>query len=195
MRTDEEARFREFATEQAAALRRCAFLFCGDWHLAEDLMQSALIKIYRAWTRIDRQEATAKYARKVLLRTWLDEKRRPWRRSEVRAEVLPDVRDSALGPDELAARLSTRDLVHRALLALAPRQRAVLVLRYFDELSIAETAEAMGCSEGTVKSQAARGLDNLRQALARLESVEFGSPARRSAPDPGPAAVRGTVVS
>lgn len=171
MRADEEARFREFATQQAAALRRWAYLFCGDWHLAEDLMQSSLIKIYRAWARIDRQEATANYARKVLLRTWLDEKRRPWRRSEVRSAVLPDVRDEAAGPDELAARMSTKDLVHRALLNIAPRQRAVLVLRYFDELSVAETAEAMNCTEGTVKSQAARGLDNLRAALARLDPV------------------------
>ena len=171
MRAEDEARFREFATEQAAALRRWAYLFCGDWHLAEDLMQISLVKIYRAWARIDRYEATGNYARKVLLRTWLDEKRRPWRRSEVRSAVLPDIRDESAGPEEAAALLSTKDLVHRALLHLAPRQRAVLVLRYFHELSVAETAEAMNCTEGTVKSQSARGLDNLREALARLDPV------------------------
>jgi RNA polymerase sigma-70 factor (sigma-E family) len=172
MRTEDEQRFREFAAAQAGPLRRCAYLFCGDWHLAEDLMQSALIKMYQAWSRIEQQEAAVNYARKVLLRTWLDEKRRPWRRSEVRQAELPDVADSSAGPDVLAAVRSTHDLVHRALLLVPPRQRAVLVLRYFDDLSIVETAEAMGCSEGTVKSQAARGLDNLKAAIQRLEPAD-----------------------
>ncbi|HEX4723503.1 MAG TPA: SigE family RNA polymerase sigma factor [Pseudonocardiaceae bacterium] len=172
MRREDEDRFREFAVRQAAPLRRCAYLFCGDWHLAEDLMQTSLVKIYRAWPKVTRQDATGNYARTVLLRTWLDEKRRPWRRSEVGRADVPDVIDSGLGPALAAERSWRRDLVHQALLRVPPRQRAVLVLRFFDDLSIAETAEAMRCSEGTVKSQAARGLANLRVAMAQVEADE-----------------------
>jgi RNA polymerase sigma-70 factor (sigma-E family) len=177
MRQADEDRFRAFAQSQAAPLRRCAYLFCGDWHTAEDLMQTTLIKIYRAWQRVEQQDTASRYARTVLLRTWLDEKRRPWRRSEVGLAEPPDVADAAADPDRLVGQAWARDLVHAALLAVPPRQRAVLVLRYFDDLSIAETAKTMGCSEGTVKSQAARGLANLRVAVERLE---------RSRP-PGPA--------
>lgn len=189
MRADEERRFREFAAAQALVLRRSAYLFCGDWHLAEDLMQATLIKLYRAWPRIGHLESMGGYARKALLRTWLDEKRRPWRRAEVRAAELPDRPDDSAGPAELAVRRQVSDLVHRALLNVPPRQRAVLVLRYFDDLSIAETAEAMGCSEGTVKSQAARGLANLRLAIERLHPdgpptalVDFVAPPERVRP-------------
>ena len=168
MRREDEERFREFAVRQAGPLRRCAYLFCGDWHLAEDLMQTSLVKIYRAWPKVTRQDATGNYARTVLLRTWLDEKRRPWRRSEVGHAEVPDLADRGPLPDVAAEQSWRRDLVHQALLAVPPRQRAVLVLRYFDDLSIADTAAAMGCSEGTVKSQAARGLANLRTAMGRL---------------------------
>ncbi|HEX5118611.1 MAG TPA: SigE family RNA polymerase sigma factor [Pseudonocardiaceae bacterium] len=165
MRRDDEERFREFATQQAAPLRRCAYLFCGDWHLAEDLMQTTLVKIYRSWHRITAQDSMGAYARTVLLRTWLDERRRPWRRSEVRRADVPDRSDGSPKPDEAAVLSWQRNLVHGALLKVPPRQRAVLVLRYFDDLSIAQTAAVMGCNEGTVKSQAARGLDNLRTAM------------------------------
>jgi RNA polymerase sigma-70 factor (sigma-E family) len=169
MRREDEDLFREFAVRQAAPLRRCAYLFCGDWHLAEDLMQTTLVKIYRAWPKVARREVMTHYARTVLLRTWLDEKRRPWRRSEIGHAEVPEVSDSSAEPARQAERSFARELVHDALLRVPPRQRAVLVLRYFDDLSIAETAEAMGCTEGTVKSQAARGLVNLRAALAEAE--------------------------
>ena len=174
MRREDEERFREFAVRQAAPLRRCGYLFCGDWHLAEDLMQNTLVKIYRAWPRITRQDATGNYARTVLLRTWLDEKRRPWRRAEIGRGDLPEVSDDSIGPATAAERSWHRDVVHRALLRVPNRQRAVLVLRYFDELSIIETAAALGCTEGTVKSQAARGLANLRAAMVDIEADETG---------------------
>jgi RNA polymerase sigma factor (sigma-70 family) len=106
------------------------------------------------------------YARTVLLRTWLDEKRRPWRRSEVGHADVPDRSDGSREPDEEAVLSWQRSLVHGALLKVPPRQRAVLVLRYFEDLSVAQTAAVMGCTEGTVKSQAARGLDNLRTAMS-----------------------------
>jgi RNA polymerase sigma-70 factor (sigma-E family) len=168
MRQPDEESFRAFAVEHAARLRRSAYLFCGDWHLAEDLMQSTLIKIYRSWSRVEKDESLGNYSRTVLLRTWLDEKRRPWRRSEQSEAIVPERLDEARGPADSPERLWARDLVHKGLLRLPPRQRAVLVLRYFDDLSVAETADVMGCSEGTVKSQTARGLDALRSSISDL---------------------------
>jgi RNA polymerase sigma-70 factor (sigma-E family) len=168
MRQADEESFRRFAIEHAAKLRRSAYLFCGDWHLAEDLMQTTLIKIYRSWSRVEKDESLANYGRTVLLRTWLDEKRRPWRRSEQSEAAVPERLDESRGPDDSPERLWARDLVHRGLLRLPPRQRAVLVLRYFDDLSVAEAAAVMGCSQGTVKSQTARGLDALRTSVSQL---------------------------
>ncbi|MCT2585992.1 RNA polymerase sigma factor [Actinophytocola gossypii] len=179
MRQTDEESFRRFATRYAASLRRSAFLFCGDWHLAEDLMQQTLVKVYRSWSRIQQDESLANYGRTVLLRTWLDEKRRPWRRSEHTAEAVPDTADDRHDPANGVHRMWVRDLVHRGLLTLPPRQRAALVLRYFDDLSVAETAAVLGCSEGTVKSQTARGLDTLRASVARLSAEELGPTAGR----------------
>jgi RNA polymerase sigma-70 factor (sigma-E family) len=171
MRRRDEDEFRRFVTRYAASLRRSAFLFCGDWFLAEDLMQTTLVKVYRSWSRVQRDESLANYGRTVLLRTWLDEKRRPWRRAEHSEASVPETSGVADDPTE---RIWARDLVHQGLLRLPPRQRAVVVLRYFDDLSVAETAAVMRCSEGTVKSQTARGLDSLRAWVARLAADETG---------------------
>jgi RNA polymerase sigma-70 factor (sigma-E family) len=168
MRQADEESFRSFAVTHAGRLRRSAYLLCGDWHFAEDLMQTTLIKIYRSWSRVQKDESLANYGRTVLLRTWLDEKRRPWRRSEQTEAAVPDRSDDARGPGDSPERLWARDLVHQGLLRLPPRQRAVLVLRYFEQLSVAETAAVMRCSEGTVKSQTARGLDALRVSVSQL---------------------------
>jgi RNA polymerase sigma-70 factor (sigma-E family) len=182
MHKADEDSFRRFAADHAAALRRSAYLFCGDWHLAEDLMQTSLIKIYRSWSKVQKQESLANYARTVLLRSWLDEKRRPWRRSEFSEAAVPEKPDERSDPAaEVATALWAKDLVGQALLELPPRQRAALVLRYFDDLSVAETATVMGCAEGTVKSQAARGLDALRAVVARMGAEELGSAAGRVA--------------
>jgi RNA polymerase sigma-70 factor (sigma-E family) len=169
MRTGDDDSFRRFATGHVTLLRRMAFLFCGNWHTAEDLTQTALVKIYRSWSRVEKQESLVNYARTVLLRTWLDERRRPFRRSELTGDP-PEVADPAAEAD--SGRLWARELVHRALLELPKGQRAVLVLRYFDELSVAETAQVMRCTEGTVKSQSARGLAALRTVVARLSADE-----------------------
>jgi len=174
MDESDEDSFRRFALVSAASLRRCAFLFCGDWHLAEDLVQAAMIKIYRSWTRVRQRDTLANYGRTVLLRTWLDEKRRPWRRAERSEADLPEVSADGADPADETGRLWARELVHQGLLRLPRRQRAVLVLRYFDDLSVAETAEIMRCSEGTVKSQTARGLAALRVAVAGLSADELG---------------------
>lgn len=155
-----------FARDQAAALRRSAYLLCGDWHLAEDLVQTTLTKLYRAWKRVDDSTKEA-YARKALMRAWLDERRRPWRRAETRNGVVPDMGSVESDPALAGQRARTRDLVVHALTEVPPRQRAVLVLRYWEDLPVADVAAALRCSEGTVKSQSARGLQRLRDAIAR----------------------------
>lgn len=165
MRQEEERRFRDFAAARVRSLRRTAYLLCGDWHLAEDLAQTTLIKMYGSWSRLDRREALDGYVRRVLLRTWLDEKRRPWRRSESSYGTVPDAPDAAAGPEAIVHRLPAGSPLHRAVLALPPRQRATIVLRYFEDLSVADTAATLGCSEGNVKSQTARALETLRRSI------------------------------
>src|SRR5256885_12407815 len=115
MRKRDEDSFRRFAVEHAAVLRRSAFLLCGDWHLAEDLMQTSLIKIFRSWSRVEKRESLTHYARTVLLRTWLDEKRRPFRRSELGSAAVPEVPDPAADPAASAGRGWARELLHPAL--------------------------------------------------------------------------------
>jgi RNA polymerase sigma-70 factor (sigma-E family) len=162
MREADEDRFREFARSQALLLRRCAYLLCGDWHLAEDLVQTTLVKLYGAWPRIERTDRPISYARTTLTRCWLDERRRPWRRAEERSGELPDTADATVDPALMHHQSAVRADLLAALATLPRRQRAVLVLRYFAGMSIAETAAALGCSEGTVKSQTSRALEALR---------------------------------
>jgi len=166
MRAGDEAGFREFARDRVLPLRRTAFLLCGDWHLAEDLVQVALIKLYRVWPKVARTGPVDNYARQVLLRCWLDERRRPWRRNERRDGVVPE----EPRPDAADAGISG-DLL-RALAGVPPKQRAAVVLRYCADLPVAEVAKVLRCSEGTVRSQAARGLEALRAALTRPEAAE-----------------------
>lgn len=168
MRRSDEDEFREFARGHAVPLRRSAYLLCGDWHLAEDLVQTTLIKLHRAWPRVLHGHQPVSYTRKILLRSWLDEQRRPWRRAEQRGGTVPEVVDWAAGPAARHERAGLRAELLGMLASLPPRQRAVLVLRYFESLSVSETAAALRCSEGTVKSQTARGLAAIR---ARLEQT------------------------
>ncbi|HEY0636382.1 MAG TPA: SigE family RNA polymerase sigma factor [Pseudonocardiaceae bacterium] len=169
MHAELERQFRDFAAARSAPLRRFAYLLCADWHLAEDLVQSAFVKLYRAWPRVQRRDTVEHYARQAVLRCWLDERRRPWRRTELRDGVVPDVRDRAADVAGAGQGAWTRDVMLRALAEVPPRQRAVLVLRYWEDRPVAEVAAVLGCSEGTVKSQAARGLDTLRRAVAHAE--------------------------
>ncbi|KOX35294.1 ECF subfamily RNA polymerase sigma-24 subunit [Saccharothrix sp. NRRL B-16348] len=136
-------------------MRRTAYLLCGDWHRAEDLVQTALTKLYVAWPRVRRDSPDA-YARKVLVRTAIDDSRRAFRRRETVVDKVPDTRvpDTASDFD-----------VRRALASLPAGQRAAVVLRYWEDLSVKETARLLGRTEGTVKSQAAKGLAALRALL------------------------------
>ena len=153
-----DGEFARYFGERAHSLRSTAFLLCGDWHQAEDLTQAALLKLYLAWPRLSRHDALDAYARKVVLRTFLAEHRRSrWKRERLTGEP-PEVPAGSAGNDHDM-------LVRQALAVLGAKQRAVLVLRYFEDLSVEETASALGCSTGTVKSQAARGLATLRKRL------------------------------
>ncbi|MEV4130818.1 SigE family RNA polymerase sigma factor [Dactylosporangium sp. NPDC049742] len=152
-----EQAYREYVAGNLDRLRRTAYLLCGDWHLADDLTSTVLVKLLRHWKRAAVMQHPDAYVRRMLMSAWLDERRRPWRR-ESSTDRLPD--RPAPGPDA-DQRLDVLSL----LAGLPPRRRAVLVLRYFCDLSVEETAQALGCSEGTVKSQAARALESLRAGL------------------------------
>lgn len=168
MRPSDEASFAEFVTGSSRALRRTAYLITGDWHRADDVLQSALVKLYVAWPRLTKSGAFPAYARKVVVNTAIDETRRPWRRESAQE----DVGATNVDPVDHMVRIDNRLLVLAALAELAPRQRAAVVLRYYDELSVEETAEVLGVSTGTVKSQTARGLDALRVRLVAAGVTE-----------------------
>ncbi len=152
-----EAGFADFVERWSPALLRVAFLLTGDRGLAEDLLQTALLKTSRRWSRIADQQAAYPYVRRVLVTTSAS-----WRRRRRVGEVLTDrlPEQSAAGGDPAPGRAVA------ALEALPPRMRAVIVLRYYEDLSEADTAAALGCSVGSVKSQASRGLARLRVELS-----------------------------
>jgi RNA polymerase sigma-70 factor (sigma-E family) len=152
--------FEAFYAARADHLRRTAYLLCGDWHLAEDLTQIAVTKLYRSWRRIERHDALDQYARRVLMRAFLDERRRPWRRE---FSTIPD--DPVLDRTAPTATTDERMLLRTALLRIPKGRRAVLVLRFWVDLSVEQVADVLGCSIGTVKSQTARGLADLRAVL------------------------------
>lgn len=147
--------FVEFVRTHGADLRRTAFLLCGDWHRAQDLTQNALIKLFLAWPKLERDDGLRGYARKTLVRTAIDESRRFWHRERA-TEALPETPTTRAEPDVSVD-------VLRALAALPARQRATVVLRYWEDLPVEEVARLLGCGVGTVKSQAARGLATLRE--------------------------------
>ncbi|HEV2783461.1 MAG TPA: SigE family RNA polymerase sigma factor [Actinophytocola sp.] len=162
---DRDAEFGEFLDSRAVVMRRTAYLLCGgDWHRAEDLVQTTLTKIYVAWPRLRRGGNVDAYSRKVMVRSAIDESRRAWRRRESVVDELPEVAGPPAGVDDAID-------VRRALARLPAGQRAVVVLRYWEDLSVTETAQALGKSEGTIKSQAAKGLATLRRLLAEDRDV------------------------
>ncbi|RZQ64379.1 SigE family RNA polymerase sigma factor [Amycolatopsis suaedae] len=153
-----DGEFARFFDARVHQLRSTAYLLCGDWHQAEDLTQATLLKLYLAWPRLTGRDRLDAYARQVLTRTFLAERRRPWRREKPAEELPDDVSVDGPAPEE-------RMVVLRALAAVPPKQRAVLVLRFWQDLGVEETAAALSCSVGNVKSQTARGLATLRARL------------------------------
>ena len=153
-----EAEFAEVYLGRARAMRRTAYLLCGDWHRAEDLVQSAFARLYAAWPSIRDSGAVDAYLRKTLVRIYIDESRRAWHR-ERPSDTIPDSAVAMTGDVEDSI------VLRQALDAVPRRQRACLVLRFFDDCSVEATADALGCSVGTVKSNTARGLVALRAQL------------------------------
>ncbi len=140
---------------------RVAVLLTGDWHAAEDLVQASLVKLYRAWPRLDTAADPDAYLRRIMVNTHRSWWRARWRR-ETPAERLPEGQPSG----DIADRLALGALVREALAKLPRQQRAVLVLRFCEDLAEAEVAALLGCSAGAVKTHAHRGLRTLRQLLA-----------------------------
>lgn len=154
-----EQEFAEFFSARFDGTRRIAYAMCGSWSDAEEIAQTAFVKLYARWAKI-RIETVDAYLRTVVTRVFLDTKRRGRAREQAVAE-LPDVMaPPEAGPGE---RLALR----AALLAVPPGQRVVLVLRFVADLSVDQVADTLGCTTGTVKSQTARGLAALRAAYQR----------------------------
>jgi RNA polymerase sigma-70 factor (sigma-E family) len=154
-----DTQFRDFVAARSAALLRVAYLISGDVNLAEDLLQTTLTRTYLAFRRLDGIDSLEAYARRVLLNTATSWWRRRWR-GERPTAVLPE---RPVG--DLTEYVAERDEVWRLLATLPARQRAVIVLRYYEDLSEADIADQLGLSLGTVKSHASRALASLRARL------------------------------
>jgi RNA polymerase sigma-70 factor (sigma-E family) len=171
-----EVSFEDFVRARSDSLLRTALLLTGQRRAeAEDLLQLALERAYRHWPRICGSEGPERYVRRILASASADRWRRLARRPE---RAMPAVGGGPVVPDR-TGQIADRDYLLRALAGLPPRQRAVLVLRYFDDLSEAETAHMLGCSLGTVKSHAARGLARLRAAAGAAPAGSAGRAAQR----------------
>lgn len=154
-----DAQFRQWATDARPNLLRTATLVAaGDSHLAEDVVQTTLTKIYLSWERFRRTDNSSAYARRVLMNVFADEMRSTRRRVEDLRAELPDSAAPARDDDSAS-------LLYAALRELPVGMRSMIVLRYFQDLSVAETARAMRCTQGTVKSQTARAITKLRATL------------------------------
>lgn len=151
------AGFAEFVAVRSPALLSTAWLLTGDHGRAEDLVQEALARAWQAWPRIRSQGAPESYVRQIMINLNTSWWRRRWR-GEMPSDVLPE---SPLQADP-AQQADVRHAVRIALAGLPPRQRAVIVLRYFEDWTETQTAQALGCSTGTVKSHAARAIARLR---------------------------------
>ena len=155
---DRETAFSEFAAAVTPRLFRSALLMCGDWHLAEDLVQTTLGKLYVSWARVERAKAPEAYARGTLTKTFLSYKR--VRRNSETPTV--DVGEVPQPADDASARIE----LFAALRALEPIDRAIVVLRYWEDRSVTETARDVRMSEGAVRTRASRALARLRTELS-----------------------------
>ncbi|XVV01384.1 SigE family RNA polymerase sigma factor [Actinosynnema sp. CA-248983] len=153
-----DAEFTEHFDRCADSMRFTAYLLCGNHHEAEDLVQAAFLKLYLAGPKLVRREGLEPYLRRIVVRTFIAERRRVrWRREQLRGELPEQPEAAVLSEDKL--------VVWEALRSVPAKQRAVLVLRYWHDLGVDETAAALRCSVGTVKSNTNRGLKALRRRL------------------------------
>lgn len=167
MSPESEREFREYVEDRRGALLRTAFLTCGDWHRAEDAVQTSLIKLHRAWTRTRRETVDA-YTRRILANTLVDQTRRSWFRREHSYADPPD------RPEDVRERSDQAEAA--AILARLPlKQRATLVLRFWEDQSVEQTARILRCSTGTVKSNTSRALKTLRDHYGTSSLANQGS--------------------
>lgn len=161
-----DAEFSEYVVARRAQLRRTAYLLCGDPHHAEDLVQTALMKLYAAWPRLRKNGNVDAFARRIVVNAHLDETRRPWRRERSGLDGLDVATGDRPGDRPGDGSSDDRDVLVAALAALPERQRQVVVLRHYWGLSVEETATDLGISAGTVKSQTSHALRHLEKALS-----------------------------
>jgi RNA polymerase sigma-70 factor (sigma-E family) len=159
--------FEQFVAARQRSLHRTAWLLTGDWALAEDLVQTALVRSWPRWELIRRRDDPEIYVRRVMVNTWATWTRRRWR-GEHPAKTMPD----SPAPGDVEAEVTARMAVRGALGGLTDRQRAVFVLRVFDDLSEVQVAEMLGCPAGTVRSTMSRALARLREDVQLAEFME-----------------------
>jgi RNA polymerase sigma-70 factor (sigma-E family) len=160
-RSQRDAEFEAYVAAARPRLRRLAYSLCGDWYTADDVVQTALAKLYVAWPRVRRASDQDAYVRRTVARTTIDESRRPWRRERSGLDGVDRPQDDSDVP-------ARRDLV-AALQRLPEMQRKTVVLRHWLGLSVAETAEDLGISQGTVKSHTSRALVALGELMSEME--------------------------
>lgn len=173
---DNDVLFAQFVREQTATLLRSAYLLTGSSPAAEDLVQETLLRLFPKWDRVMAADVPMAYVRRSLVNGFLNQRRRPQSRDIVVDEV-PERLDPGVGRD-IGVDVSNRDLVWRLLATLPDRQRAALVMRYFEDLADPEIAESLGCRLGTVRSLISRGLATLREKTERdrVSNLEGGRP-------------------
>ncbi|MBO0870880.1 MAG: SigE family RNA polymerase sigma factor [Micromonosporaceae bacterium] len=158
MRAEAENEYVDYVRGRLPQLHRAAYLLCGDTDRAQDIVQSTITALYRHWSRARAVENIDGYVHRMLVRRYLDEKRLSWSRV-----LLTDRTPDRTAPAQRS--VEEQDAVHAALRRLPSGQRAVLVLRFLCDMSVEQTATALGCSEGNVKAQTSRGLATLRPLL------------------------------
>jgi RNA polymerase sigma-70 factor (sigma-E family) len=164
--TERDADFTAYLQARQARLLRTAYVLTGDRHQAEDLLQTSLAKLYLAWNRVQDRESVDAYVRRIMVNELSSLWRRPWRRRETTTDQVPEVAGAPPGP------AGPNEALWRAVQTLPRKARAVLVLRYYEELTETETADVLGISVGTVKSQTSRALARLRETAPELREEE-----------------------
>lgn len=150
--------FHTFVVDRLDRWRRSAYLLCNDWHLADDLVSEAVIRLFRHWSKVRKAANPDAYAQKILTRRWLTERNRVWSRRESPSAMTP------IRAEPQDERVVDRLPLAQLLKELGPRQRATIILRYYLDYSVDDTAEILGVTPGTVRSQCTRALEQLRNS-------------------------------
>ena len=169
--SDKDADFADYMAARQPGLLRTAYLLTGDRHTAEDLVQTSFAKLYLSWERVQNRESVDAYLRRILVNENNSLWRRAWKRREVSTDEVPD---RVAGTDRHDHGESAA--LWRFVQGLPKKQRAVIVLRYYEELSEAETAEVLGVAVGTVKSQASRALASMRKQVTSQPMITQDGP-------------------